>query len=274
MTVAVYEQIEQNEPRFDGAKAWRHLAERLGGVGGASRRIADAPGAVRAVAPPSTRRGHSAPRRSADPPAPARVSMTAPRVESAPTVVYTVGHSSYPIEVFLGLLSRHGITVIADVRSQPYSRRHPQFSREPLEESLHRSGIAYLFVGRELGARANDPACYVGDQVQYDLLAKTESFQRALERVQAIARSQRLALLCAEREPLECHRTILVARHVVARGLEVRHILADGGIETHEAALERLIRQLRMADTDLFRSREEVEAEAYARQAALMAYRR
>ena len=200
--------------------------------------------------------------------------MTAPREESPPTAVYTVGHSSYPIEVFLGLLSRHGITVIADVRSQPYSRRHPQFNREPLAETLCGAGIACLFLGRELGARSNDPACYVGDQVQYGLLAKTESFQRGLARVQETARSQRLALLCAEREPLECHRTILVARHVVARGLEVLHILADGGIETHAAALERLIRQMRIAEADLFRSREEVEAEAYARQAARIAYRR
>ena len=200
--------------------------------------------------------------------------MIAPRGASPPTVVYTVGHSSHPIEVFVGLLARHGITVVADVRSQPYSRRHPQFSREPLAEALRGAGIAYLFLGRELGARSTDPARYVGDQVQYDLLAKTESFQRGLERVQETARSQRLVLLCAEREPLECHRTILVARHVVARGLEVLHILADGGIETHAAALERLIRQMRIAEADLFRSREEVEAEAYARQAARIAYRR
>ncbi len=199
---------------------------------------------------------------------------TARQTAIAPPVVYTVGHSSHPIEELLGLLARHGITAVADVRSQPYSRRHPQFRREALAESLRRRGTDYLFLGRELGARSADPACYVADQVQYDLLAKTEAFRRGLERVEQEARSGRLALLCAEQEPLECHRTVLVARHLVARGLTVRHILADGALEPHEAALDRLIDQLGLPQSDLFRSRQEIEAEAYARQGRKIAYRR
>jgi uncharacterized protein (DUF488 family) len=191
-----------------------------------------------------------------------------------PPIVYTVGHSSHSIEELLGLLAQHGITAVADVRSQPYSRRHPQFRREALAESLRRRGIDYLFLGRELGARSGDPSCYVGDQVQYDLLAKTEAFQRGLDRIEQEARSRRLALLCAEQEPLECHRTVLAARHLVARGLAVRHILADGSLESQEAVMDRLIRQLGLPQRDLFRSRQEIEAEAYARQGRKIAYRR
>ncbi len=200
--------------------------------------------------------------------------MTARQTEVDPPVVYTVGHSSHPIEELLGLLARHGITAVADVRSQPYSRRHPQFRREALAESLRHRGLDYLFLGHELGARSADTSCYVADQVQYDLLAKTETFQRGLERVEQETRSGRLALLCAEQEPLECHRTVLVARHLVARGLAVRHILGDGALESHEAALGRLIRQLALPQRDLFRLRQAIEAEAYARQGRKIAYRR
>ncbi len=200
--------------------------------------------------------------------------MTARQTETHPPVVYTVGHSSHPIEELLNLLSQRGITAVADVRSHPYSRRYPQFRREALADSLRRRGLDYLFLGRELGARSPDPSCYVDDQVQYDLLAKTEAFQRGLDRIGQEARSRRLALLCAEQEPLECHRTVLVARHLVVRGMEVRHILADGALEPHEATLDRLIRQLGLPQGDLFRSRQEIEAEAYARQGRKIAYRR
>jgi hypothetical protein len=98
--------------------------------------------------------------------------------------------------------------------------------------------------------------------VQYDLLAKTEALQRGLDRVEQEARSGRLALLCAEQEPLEYHRAVLVARHLVARGPAVRYLLADGSLELHAVAMDRLIGQLGLAQRDLFRSRQEIEAEA------------
>lgn len=186
--------------------------------------------------------------------------------------VYTIGHSTHPIEGFVELLKMHGITAVADVRSTPYSRRNPQFNRETLRDTLEAHGIAYVFLGEELGARSTDPACIRDGKVRYDLLARTAPFERGLDRVREGARKHRIALMCAERDPLQCHRTILVARNLTARGGPVRHIHAGGEIETQEEAEERLLDVLKMSSSDLFHSREELVREAYRVQGDAIAY--
>ena len=130
----------------------------------------------------------------------------------------------------------------------------------------------YIFLGRELGARSADPSCYRDGRVQYDLLARTEQFQHGLDRVEAEMKMYRLVLMCAEKEPLECHRAILVARHLSARGIPVDHILADGSLESHADLLNRLIRRLALPERDLFRGREDVLSEAYKIQESRIAY--
>lgn len=186
--------------------------------------------------------------------------------------LYTIGHSVHAIEHFCALLRQHGVSLVCDVRSHPYSRMNPQYNRETLIELLQLEGIGYLFLGKELGARSGDPSCYTGGKVQYDRLARGALFQQGLGRVFETSEEHTPALMCAEKDPLECHRTILVARHVVDRGAEVRHILEDGSIETHEACLARLLRDLKMQEYDLFRSREEVIADAYRLQGERIAY--
>jgi uncharacterized protein (DUF488 family) len=186
--------------------------------------------------------------------------------------VFTIGHSTQTIERFLTLLNRHGITAAADVRSNPYSRMNPQFNRETLQKNLDRAGIAYVFLGRELGARSEDPACYENGQVQYDRLARTELFRQGLDRVQEGMKRYRVALMCAEKEPLHCHRTVLVARHLTARGIAVQHILADGALEAHADAIERLIRQLALPESDMFRSHEDIVEDAYRIHGQRIAY--
>ncbi len=187
--------------------------------------------------------------------------------------VYTIGHSTHPIETFVGLLKAASITAVSDVRSRPYSRMNPQFNRENLKKALSAAGIKYVFLGKELGARSEDPSCYRNGQVQYDILAKTELFKQGIDRVLAGAKKYRIALMCAEKEPLDCHRTILVARKLAEQGVQVSHILADGSIETHEHAIERLIAMLDVPREDMFRSREAAIGEAYAWQSNQIAYR-
>ena len=187
--------------------------------------------------------------------------------------VFTIGHSTHPQERFIALLHQHGITALCDVRSTPYSRINPQFNREDLKEALRRSNIRYVFLGKELGARSEDPACYEHGRVQYDRLAHTDLFQWGLERVQEGMKKYKLALMCAEKEPLECHRTILVARHLTALGFDVRHIHADGKLESHADALSRLARMLNLPEYDMFRSREELLPDAYRRQEERIAYK-
>jgi len=188
-------------------------------------------------------------------------------------VVYTIGHSTYPIERLIELLKQQSITAVPDVRSHPYSRMNPQFNREPLTQALRTAGIQYVFLGNELGARSEDKRCYRNGQVQYDLLAETEIFKQGIKRVLEGAHMYRVALMCAEKEPLECHRTILVARKLVDEGVPVKHILGDGRLEAHEHAIERLLTNLRVLETDMFRSHEEAVREAYALQGNAIAYR-
>jgi len=187
--------------------------------------------------------------------------------------VFTIGHSTHPQERFIALLRQHGITALCDVRSKPYSRMNPQFNREDLEQALLEQGIQYRFFGKELGARSDDPHCYEGGKVQYDRLAETDLFKHGLKRVlRGMKDGFRIALMCAEKEPLECHRTILVARHLAALGVPVAHILADGRLESHDAALSRLARMVNLPEHDMFHSREELLADAYRRQGERIAY--
>jgi len=188
--------------------------------------------------------------------------------------VFTVGHSTHSQERFIELLLSHGITAISDVRSKPYSRVNPQFNREDLKEALRENGISYVFLGAELGARSDDPSCYENGKVQYDRLARTEKFKGAIERLLAGREKHRISLMCAEKEPLDCHRTILVARYLVAAGAEVQHIHANGRLESHAEALQRLMWQLgiSLANADMFRSVADLEQEAYEKQEQRIAY--
>lgn len=166
--------------------------------------------------------------------------------------IYTVGHSNHAIEKFLDLVRRHNITAIADVRSTPFSRRNPQFNSRNLAASLEACGIAYVSLGQELGARSDDPSCYEGGRVQYRRLAQTPLFKQGIERVLAGTERYRVALMCAEKEPLDCHRTLLVSRALETRGATITHILADGTLEPNQTTLLRLVKKTGLAKHDLF----------------------
>ncbi len=186
--------------------------------------------------------------------------------------VYTIGHSNGTAERLLALLNQHGIAIIADVRSQPYSRFNPQFNREELASVLKTSGLEYVFLGRELGARSNDPACYREGRAQYSLIARTPVFERGIERLRAGMENLRVAILCAEKEPLSCHRSILIGRYLHERSFDVRHILEDGSLEDHDSSLLRLLALHGMQESNLFYTKDELVAIAYERQAEQIEY--
>jgi uncharacterized protein (DUF488 family) len=186
-------------------------------------------------------------------------------------VILTVGHSNHPFQRLYELLAANDVTLVADVRSTPYSRRYPDYNRESLERALMQRRIGYLFLGNELGARPKDRSCYVSGRVQYRTLAQTALFRSGLEWLLAEAGSNRVALLCAEREPLACHRAILVARELVMLDVAVEHIHADGRIETHAEALERLLDDLNLRQFNLFGASDLID-QAYAEREASIAY--
>lgn len=193
-------------------------------------------------------------------------------MRETPHPVLTIGHSTHSAEAFLALLRQHQVEAVADVRSSPFSRFNPQFIRESLEPFLKANGIRYVFLGKELGARTEDESCYDDGRVQYGRLAQTPLFQCGLERVLRGAVKYRVALMCAEKEPLECHRTLLVARALAEGGQPVLHIHANGHLEAHEAAMERLLDMVGLPREDLFRTRQQLLADALARQERRVAY--
>ena len=189
--------------------------------------------------------------------------------------LFTIGHSRHSFPQFLDLLKKHQISAVCDVRSTPYSRLHPHFNREQLRQELKRLDIAYVFLGKELGGRSSDSSCFDAEgRVQYDRIAEKDEFLRGLERVSEGAKTHRIALMCVEKDPLTCHRTILVCRHLRREGdLSILHILEDGQTESHEESEMRLLRLARMEQGDLFKSFQEQLEEAYDYQGRRIAYR-
>ena len=155
--------------------------------------------------------------------------------------LFTIGHSTTEVEDFLARLSAHRIDVIVDVRSSPFSRRFPQYSKDALRSSLIANGIKYLFLGVQLGARRTENGCYVNGVAEYGLIAQLPAFKEGISRVARGAQDFRVALMCAEHDPLTCHRTILVCRALKEHIPEIRHILRDGAIESMSDAERRLV---------------------------------
>ena len=177
--------------------------------------------------------------------------------------IFTIGHSNHPIDKFVELLLLNQITALCDVRSSPYSKFNPQFNREAIQSELKKHRIAYVYLGKELGPRSDDPGCYENGRVQYSLLAEKDLFHEGIRRVKEGMKSYRIALMCSEKDPVMCHRTILVCRRLAADGMGIRHILDDGGIEEHDHAMARLRRLLKLPEADLFTSSEQMMDRAY-----------
>ena len=188
--------------------------------------------------------------------------------------ILTVGHSNHSSDAFLQLLVRHGVDEVVDVRSAPYSRYASQFNHDALRDTLEDVGIGYTYLGGELGGRPTDRSCYDADgRVRYDRVADSDDFDDGIRRVIRAADEGQVALLCTEKEPLECHRTLLVARNLVERGVAVSHIMAEGGLESHDDTMLRLVEIHKLPpEGDMFRTRDDVIIEALERQARKFAY--
>jgi uncharacterized protein (DUF488 family) len=165
--------------------------------------------------------------------------------------LFTIGHSNHPIERFLALLREHGVDAIADVRSRPYSRFVPHFGKERLARRLEDEGCAYLFLGQELGGKPaqGDPA---HARLDYYARVREPSFQSGIETLLDAVAARRVALLCRERDPLDCHRLHLICRHLRPRALDIRHVLPDGKVETQQATERRLLERAGATELPLF----------------------
>jgi Protein of unknown function, DUF488 len=194
------------------------------------------------------------------------------------TSLFTIGHSSLELDVFMNVLVTHKIGILCDVRSRPGSLRFPQFNREPLEAFLTPAEIQYEFLGEALGGRPSDPRVYHEDGiVNYEERRKAADFSAAIDRALELSRVSNIALMCAEEDPLQCHRFLMICPALLDRGVTLVHIRRGGELESQREAEDRLLKIHDLAAFDsgsLFISERDVALQdAMRRQAQEFAFR-
>ncbi|AFZ51743.1 DUF488 domain-containing protein [Dactylococcopsis salina] len=200
--------------------------------------------------------------------------------------LFTIGHSNHSLEAFMTLLKQHNITALADVRSQPYSRYLSHFNQPNLKLTLMEANIKYVFLGKELGGRPLAEDCYINGQADYEKMAKTEEFKEGVKRLLEGIKTYTVALMCAEKDPIDCHRCLLVCRFLQAQTCQIKHILKSGEIETQTSLENRLLQKhgleekptqqlslFTVSSTKPQQSKAELLAEAYRLQAQKVAYK-
>jgi uncharacterized protein (DUF488 family) len=171
--------------------------------------------------------------------------------------IFTIGYAGNTSAMLLDTLVLHGITVLADIRSVPYSKANPGFDRDAIRNATKARGLRYLFMGDQLGARPSDRRLYSAGRVNFDRVIVSSEFQAGLARLASGRREHRIALMCAEKEPLTCHRALLVGEQLQAQGIPVEHITGRGRVESHAQAMLRLPGLVGSSLRDLFSSQEE-----------------
>jgi len=200
-------------------------------------------------------------------------SRNMPDMPTAPTpIIFSVGHSNHDFQTFLALLRGAEIGAIADVRSVPFSRRLPHFNAQRLRGELERDGIEYWYLGQELGGRPSDPELFRDGRADYERMAARPSFEHGLMQLLSHARQNRTALLCSERDPLDCHRCLLVGRALQQRSVPVEHILVTGETLSQQRIEQQLLDALDSGEQDLFASSKQRLATAYRLRASKVAF--
>ena len=154
--------------------------------------------------------------------------------------VFTIGHGGRSFDDVVAQLKATGVQFVVDVRSQPYSRYQPEFSRDALEPAFSNAGLRYIFMGKQLGGRPDDPTCYTENgNVDYAECRRRDFFQEGIRRIlNAGERGYSLALLCSEGSPTNCHRSGLIGEELEHRGIPVLHLLPDGGQKPHTEIMQ------------------------------------
>jgi uncharacterized protein (DUF488 family) len=178
-----------------------------------------------------------------------------------PPSIFTVGYGTRSMDELAAVLHTYNIEFLIDVRSAPYSRYKPEFSKEALEAQIKERGLRYLFMGDSLGGRPDDPTCYVDGRVDYARVQDRHFYQAGIARLKtAIAQGRRLALMCSEGKPQDCHRTKLIGATLTALGIPVAHIDENDALLTQAEVIERLEgAQLTLFDEPTLRSSKRIK---------------
>lgn len=171
--------------------------------------------------------------------------------------IFTIGYGARSLDAFFAVLKSHHIAYLIDVRSAPYSKFKPEFSKNALKQAAKQAGLQYVYMGEALGGQPIDPTCYDDGKVVYDRVKELPTFKKGITRLQA-AHDQglRVAVMCSEGRPERCHRTVLIGEILTELGINVEHIDESDQLITHDDALSRRSAgQLSLLDDPEFRSR-------------------
>ncbi len=156
--------------------------------------------------------------------------------------IYTIGYGKRNISEFLSLLKKYAVEVIVDVRSFPYSKQNPDFSKERLKELLNKENIKFLYLGDLLGGRPKDADCYIDGKVNYQKCEEKDFFKKGIARLIAgINKGYRICLMCSEIKPEDCHRSKLIGQYLEKMNIEVLHIDEGGNIKTQSEVWEKIV---------------------------------
>lgn len=186
--------------------------------------------------------------------------------------LYTIGYSGFTIDNFIDVLKINSVNAIADVRSTPYSKFKPEYNREKLKSILNSNDIEYVFLGDLCGARIDDQECYRNGKADYSLIAQHPKFREGIKRIRKGLEKYRIALLCAEKDPVSCHRMILICRHLRSDEIKIFHIIDFNIMLTQSECEARLLKLFGLDQPEIFRDVNEQINEAYQRQAEKIAY--
>ena len=164
-------------------------------------------------------------------------------------MIYSIGHGTKKIEVFLNELSSFKISYLVDVRTSPYSKYNPQFNREILKNDLEKVGITYVYLGENLGGLPPDRSCYIDGKVDYDLIKEKDFFKEGLKRlIVASTKSLNVAIMCSESKPEECHRSKLIGQELLKQNISLLHILSSEKIKEQTTVMNELTKGKGLVD--------------------------
>ena len=186
--------------------------------------------------------------------------------------IFTIGHSNHDISDFINLLLANQIELVIDVRSAPYSKLYPHFNRNPLEVSLTKNSIKYTFLGDSVGGRSNNIKDYSKGRVMYKKIAEKKEYISSINTMIQNSSKYKIVLMCSEKEPLECHRTLLISRSIETHMVKILHIHRDGQIESQGEAIQRLLKIWKLDSPNLFGEDAERIDEAFTKQESKYAY--
>lgn len=187
-------------------------------------------------------------------------------------ILYTIGYSTYTLDTFIDTLKQNKISAVVDVRSSPYSQYKAEFNREILKTELQKNNISYVFLGDYCGARVDDPSCYVDGKVDFNLVAETPKFKEGINRIIKGTQKYCITLMCAEKDPITCHRFVLVCRNLLPKFPIIKHIIGTELVEDQKVSEERMLKVNNLHQAELFRTYSQRINDAYNKQGNKIGY--